>query len=75
MAPWPTTRTVSPCLIRALRTAFRHVFTGSTKAATSVATPAGIGIAPRSTIQSMAFTYSAKPPPAGSNPAVVPLRL
>ena len=24
---------------------------------------------------SMAFTYSAKPPPAGSNPAVVPLRL
>jgi hypothetical protein len=66
MAPCPTTRTVSPLATFALRTAFRHVFTGSTKAAASGGTPSGIGIAPRSTIQSMALTYSAKPPPAGS---------
>jgi hypothetical protein len=30
---------------------------------------------PRSTIQSKALRYSAMPPPAGSNPAVVPFFL
>jgi hypothetical protein len=48
----------------ARRTAFTQVFTGSTKAASSASTPSGTGIAPRSTIQSSAFTYSLKPPPA-----------
>ena len=38
MAPWPTTRTVCPFSIPALRTAFRHVLTGSTKEATSAGT-------------------------------------
>src|SRR6185436_5646599 len=75
IGPWPTTSTVCPWVTPAFRTAFRQVFTGSTKAASSGSTPSGTGIAPRSTIQSIAFTYSAKPPPAASNPAVVPLRL
>ena len=35
-------------------------------------TPAGMRTVPLSTIQSIARTYSAKPPPEGSNPAVQP---
>ena len=51
------------------------MLTGSTKLASSGSTPWGTGIVPRSTIQSKALTYWAKPPPEGSKPAVVPLRL
>ena len=75
MGPCPTTRTVWPAPMRALRTAFRQVFTGSTNTASSGSTPSGTGIVPRSTIQSMARRYSAIPPPEGSNPAVVPFLL
>ena len=75
IGPWPTTSTQSPFATPALRTAFRQVFTGSTKAASSARTPSGIGIVPRATIQSRATTYSAYPPPEGSNPAVVPFCL
>ena len=52
IGPCPTTSTVCPFATRALRTAFRQVFTGSTKAASSGSTPSGTGMAPRSTIQS-----------------------
>ena len=75
MGPCPTTSTVWPGSTSALRTALRQVFTGSTNAASSGSTPSGTGIAPCWTIQSEAFTYSAKPPPAGSKPAVVPFSL
>ncbi len=72
MGPWPRTRTVSPGATRALRTAFRHVFTGSTNVASSNVTSGGKAIIPRSTIHGIARTYSAKPPPLGSKPAVKP---
>ena len=51
-------------------TALRQVFTGSTKAASSGRTPSGMGMAPRSTIQSSARTNSASPRPmARSRPS------
>ena len=53
IGPCPTTSTVCPLPTPALPTAFRQVFTGSTKAASSGRTPSGMAIAPRSTIQSM----------------------
>ncbi len=55
IGPWPTTSTDSPFATPALRTALRQVLTGSTKAASSGETPSGIGIVPRSTIQSEAL--------------------
>ena len=48
---------------------------GSTNVASSKLTSAGSAIMPRSTIQGIARTYSAKPPPLGSNPAVRPVFL
>jgi hypothetical protein len=75
MGPCPMTKTCSPFAMRALRTAFRHVLTGSTNVASSKLTSAGSAIIPRSTIQGIARTYSAKPPPLGSNPAVRPVFL
>ena len=66
------TTTISPAATRALRTALRQVFTGSTNVASSKLTSAGSAIMPRSTIQGIARTYCAKPPPLGSNPAVRP---
>ena len=59
IGPWPTTSTDSPFDTPALRTAFRQVLTGSTKAASSGRTPSGMATVPRSTIQSKARTYSA----------------
>ena len=75
IGPWPTTSTVSLGLMRACSTALRQVFTGSTNAASSARTPSGMRMVPSRTIQSIARTYSAMPPPDGSKPAVVPLRL
>ena len=75
IGPCPTTSTVCPLPTPAFRTAFKQVLTGSTNTASSGRTPSGMGMVPRSTIQSMAFTYSAMPPPDGSNPAVVPFFL
>ena len=76
IGPWPITSTVSPFPTRALRTAFRQVFTGSTNVASSKLTSSGSAIIPRSTIQGMARTYSPKPPPLGSpSPAVSPVFL
>ena len=56
----------------ACTTALRQVFSGSTSVARSKEMPSGIFSTPRSTIQSITRTYCAKPPPAGSNPAVMP---
>ena len=75
MGPCPTTNTVWPGATPAFWTAFKQVLTGSTNTASSGSTPSGMGMVPRSTIQSMAFTNSAMPPPEGSNPAVVPFFL
>ena len=72
IGPCPITTTLSPAAIRAFSTAFRQVFTGSTNVASSKLTSSGILTMPRSTIQGMARTYSAKPPPFGSKPAVSP---
>ena len=75
IGPCPITKTTSSRTIRALWMAFRHVFTGSTKVASSNATPFGMRTIPRSTIHGITRTYCAKPPPFASNPAVTPTRL
>ena len=75
MGPCPTTSTVCPAPMPALRTAFRQVLTGSTNTASSGSTPSGTGIVPRSTIQSMACTYSAMPAPRGLEPGRGPVLL
>jgi len=72
IGPCPTMRTFSQGSSATFRIAFKQVFTGSTKLACSKVIPAGIRTIPPLTIQSRTRTYSAKPPPLGSNPAVTP---
>ena len=72
IGPCPMASTVSPACNRKASIPFMQVFTGSTKQACSKETPSGIRTVPRSTIQSSTRTYSANPPPEGSNPAVQP---
>ena len=54
--------------------AFSTVFTGSSMTPSSNEFFRGIFTTPGRT-KGMTRTYSAKPPPAGSNPAVMPVRL
>src|ERR1035437_4113995 len=67
IGPCPKTITKSSGCGSHCTTAFRHVFSGSTRVARSKETPSGILSTPRSTIQSITRTYCANPPPAGSN--------
>ena len=72
MGPCPITRTLSADISCRASIPFIQVFTGSTNQACSNETPSGMRTVPRLTIQSMTRTYSANPPPDGSNPAVQP---
>ncbi len=72
IGPCPSTTTKSSGCGSHCTTAFRQVFSGSTSVARSNETSSGIRSTPASTIQSITRTYWAKPPPAGSNPAVIP---
>ena len=72
IGPCPITSTVSSAFSPSNRIALKQVFTGSMNAACSNGMSAGILIKPSRTIQSITRMYSANPPPAASNPAVVP---
>jgi hypothetical protein len=74
IGPCPATRTLSPGNSARRFTAFNTVLTGSSIAPSSNEFFAGIFTTPGST-KGITRTYSEKPPPAGSNPAVMPVRL
>ena len=75
MLPCPITSTVSSISSFSSSIAFRQVLTGSMNAACSKEMSSGSLMSPPSTIQGITRMYSANPPPAAVNPAVVPTLL
>ena len=73
IGPWPATITVSPGNRFRRFTALSTVFTGSSIAPSRKLFLRGIFTSPGRQNR-MTRTYSAYPPPAGSKPAVMPVR-